>query len=297
MKKVITLLATCSLLANAAFAQIQLTTNGTTDSYMQDFEGTFTTGSHLDFLPNWNGNQVQPTPGSPRIHRDTINVHSGIAALGTLPTSTVADTVVISFIAPVNAPTVSFWAASDSARSNPGGTRPAIVYHDYSIDGGATYINKMQLGDSTSFTRVPKPYQQFTITYPSYPMPAPASFKVRFIVSRGAGTGTAARFIMDDFMISCSNIVATINKQQLSQNMTIIPNPSNGNINLQITDADLQNATVSVYDALGKLTYQQANITINNGTLWALPTTLAAGIYTITAQTAAAIYTQKAVVR
>ena len=101
---------------------------------------------------------------------------------------------------------------------------------------------------------------------------------------------------MDNFMISC-NTLATANRAQTVGAITVQPNPSNGNISLQIADAALKNATISVYDALGKLAFTQQNLSVAQGELWALPTTLSTGIYTITAQSATAFYTQKAVVR
>ena len=258
--------------------------------YTQDFEGAFMNGVRLDFLPGWFGNQVQPTAGAPRIHRDTLYPHAGVAALAAIPTSTVKDTIIVSYSLGnvATGGTLSFWAASDSAKTATG-SRSAVVYHDYSTDGGATYSTPTIVGDSVRFPRTVTSYQQYSIS-----IPVSGLLKSRFIVSRGAGIGTAARFLMDDFMITATQILNTQQKQIDAHALRITPNPNNGVFGLNIQNNNVQTGDIEIFDMLGKQVFTQKNATINT---WQMPNRLEVGVYNVVLNTENQVFAQRIIVQ
>jgi hypothetical protein len=287
MKKILTLCLTF-VMALSAQAQIDLSNM---QPHTEGFESTFTNGLRVDFLPNWFGNQVQPTAGSPRIHRDTVNRYAGAAALAALPTATVKDTIVASFTKmDASFPAISLWAASDSAKSTGSGTRSAVVYYDFSTDGGATYSAPTQLADSVYFSRVPKPYAQFNLNVPQS-VCAGTSLKVRFIVSRGAGTGTAARFLMDDITFTPTTCTA-IDRLTANNSLKITPNPNNGQFRLTIEGVTQGN--IELFDVMGKQVLSQNNVDLQ--TAWQPAETLAKGVYWLSVTANGDRLTQKIVV-
>jgi Secretion system C-terminal sorting domain len=269
-----------------ANAQISVTPGS---PYTQDFEGAFTNGTRIDFLPNWFGNQVQPTAGAPRIHRDTLYPHAGAACLAALPTATVKDTIIVTYDIGTAASfaTLNFWAASDSAKTATG-SRSAVVYHDYSLDGGILYSTPTIVGDSLRFPRNVTPYQQYSIN-----ILGSGIIKSRFVVSRGAGIGTAARFLMDDFRIEAG--VESVDKQQIdAHSLRIVPNPNNGVFSLNLENTNVQTADITVFDVLGKQVFTQKNIDVN---AWQMPNRLERGVYNIVLTSENQVFTQRIVVQ
>lgn len=292
MKKIITLFA-ASLFSALAFAQITL-------PYTQGFENvTFVTGGgtglpSVEFLPGWSGNQVQPTPTTYRIHRDTIYPRTGRACLAALPTSTVKDTIILTMNVPANnSVSMSFFGASDSARTA-AGNRPAKVNYDYSFDGGATFINKTAVGDTAGFPRRPTPYIEYTINTPANLTPTvPYSLKIRFVVTRGYGLGTAARFLMDDINIVAIPVLATERDRLNTTNLVVFPNPANETVSFRLSDRAVRNAVLTVSDLTGRTVYSQNNLNIEVNELVSLPKAFEAGHYTLILRSAENVYTQR----
>lgn len=56
-------------------------------------------------------------------------------------------------------------------------------------------------------------------------------------------------------------------KPQPSTSFLVFPNPSVGTYNIKIDDADIKNATISVFDVLGKLVYTESNTNLTAGHL------------------------------
>ncbi|MEY4926289.1 MAG: hypothetical protein RI894_725 [Bacteroidota bacterium] len=285
--------------ATATFAQVML-------PYTQDFEtATFVTGGGqgmpgVQFLPGWYGNQVQPTPASWRIHRDTIYPNStGRVCLAALPTATVRDTIILSMTVPANNQAlISFYTASDSAHTAPNGTRSAKVNYDFSFDGGFGYTQQMPIGDTAGYPRRPTPYIQTTILAP-YSVTTVGtnySLKFRMIVSRGYGVGTAARFLFDDLDVSLIPLSLTENRTVKTNSLLIAPNPASDIISFQLRDASVKNATLLITDIAGRTVYTKNNLDLDQNQRVALPNLLDSGIYTLLIQTENSIYTQKLVV-
>jgi hypothetical protein len=210
--------------------------------------------------------------------------------LAALPTATVKDTIVITYETGGEGNVLlNFWAASDSARTATG-SRGAIVYHDYSIDGGVTYSTPTQVGDSLTFPRRPTPYALYSV---AFAVPQSTTCKSRFIVSRGAGLGTAARFLMDDFELV--RVVGNDTKRHLDQqSMRIVPNPNSGIFQVNLNHTMVENATVEIFDIVGKRTWLAQNVSFSD--TWTIPQPLQKGVYTLKIATADQTFVQKVVV-
>ncbi len=295
MKKIIYSFFAVMLVAFTASAQVTL-------PYSQDFEtATFVTGTGgVQFIPGWYGNQVQPTPGTFRIHRDTIYPNStGRVCLAALPTAAVRDTIILSMTVPANNQAlISFYAASDSARTATG-NRSAKVSYDFSLDGGLGYNQKTALGDTAGFPRRPTPYMPYSILAP-YSLSTIGtnySLKFRLIVSRGYGTGTAARFLMDDVNITLvPTSVATENRQIKQSELVVFPNPANDVISFRVSDEAISDAKLVISDLTGRVVYTNDKLQLAQNQLFTLPNSLNTGNYTIAIQTASSVYVQKLVV-
>lgn len=264
-----------ALFVSAANAQIS------TFPYTQGFETPFTTvGSNVVFTPNWQGNAVAD---SNRICRDLLRPRTGVAALACLPTSTVRDTIIVSInLAGKQEAAVSFFAASDSARSAVGGTRAAVAFMETSTDGGLTYTGRTQIGDSTSFPRRPTAYRPFSYTFSSS-TDNKAAVKLRLIVGRGVGAGTTARFLMDDFVLTANNLTSTEASKAALLSFGISPNPAQRTA-INVTTATQSKGVISLYNAFGQLMQQQVVPLGDNTTV--VPTdALPSGCYFVSIRT------------
>ena len=298
MKKIITLL-TAVLFAGVSFAQVLL-------PYSQDFENvTFMTGGGIglpgvQFIPGWYGNQVQPTPASWRIHRDTIHPNlTGRVCLAALPTATVRDTIILSMTVPAyTQANINFYTASDSAHANGPGTRSAKVNYDFSFDGGFGYTQKVALGDTSGFPRTPTPYtlQSILVPYSTTTIATNYSLKFRLVVSRGYGVGTAARFLMDDFDVTLSPVTSVENRIVKSKELVVFPNPSRDVVSFRVSDNAIHNGLLRICDIAGRVIYTKTAFDLAQNQLFTLPDALQAGNYMVTIQTDDSIYTQKLLV-
>lgn len=169
-----------------------------TYSYEQSFEDNFITGTEVEFLPHWWANEVRG--GNSRVYQAGKEyAYSGQAALGVLPTGSFTAELLLHFDASgLETGEISFWARTER---NGSGNRPVVVRADFSVDGGITYSEAQQIGDETTFPNAPTEYQQYTLDIPEA-VPGQSGAVVRLRVSRGAGEGTVARLLIDDFMIS-----------------------------------------------------------------------------------------------
>jgi hypothetical protein len=300
MKKISTIIAIL-FVTMAAYAQVML-------PYTQGFENiTFVTGGGaglpgVTFIPGWYGNQVQPTPASWRIHRDTIYPNiTGRVCLAALPTATVRDTIILSMTVPANnQAVVSFFAASDSAHTaNTGGTRSAKATYEFSYDGGLAYTQKAPIGDTAGLPRRPTPYMQYTYLapYSVTTVGTDYSLKMRIIVSRGYGVGTAARFLMDDFDISLLPLsVATENHRIKTDAILVFPTPTADIVSFRVTDSDVVDANLTITDLAGRTVFTKSKLSLAKNQLFSLPTTLQSGHYTLLLQTGESTYVHKVVV-
>ena len=200
MKKIFTLL-TLALLSLGGKAQIN------SFPATEGFEAPFDTGLNVIFIPNWLGNIVTSITPHFRIFADSVNTHSGAQSLAAIPTSTTTDTIVVAMeLTSAQNLSMSFWAKAD-ANGSPQGTRSDVVYASTSIDGGVTYGAATQIGDSVVFANTSgQSWNQYT--YPFSPnTDGQSNVKLRITIARSvSGSGTAAKFNMDDVTFTSSTV-------------------------------------------------------------------------------------------
>lgn len=268
MKKIFTLF-TLALLSFGAKAQIS------SFPATQGFEAAFDTGFNVIFVPNWVGSYVRPRVALQRIFADSVNFRTGAQALAAIPTSTTPDTIIANLnLSTSSNLTMTLWAKGEI---NGTGTRSAILSASTSIDGGLTYGNTTQIGDSVIFANATS--QSYNLY--NYPFAAntnnQANVRLRLIVSRGAGSGTAARFLMDDVTFTSSTVdvfpPATVSAVATSTST------------VEVTFTEAVNSTAlntANYTGISGLTSVTLNVTNDKATLTFSPALVEGNFYNIT---------------
>ncbi len=167
--------------------------------YHQGFETPFKEhGTDVYFTENWFGNQVQATKA--RIYHAGENQRNGNYALSVQPIASFDGQIIMDLdLTGMGQLRVHFYARTIK---NGTGSRPLLVVMSTSIDGGANYIHKENIGDETSF-----PNQDTEYALYKYDIPASAGnkpdvkLKIDIIYTVAFGDGTAARIFFDDFHI------------------------------------------------------------------------------------------------
>ena len=163
----------------------------------QDFEGAFSTSSYPEpFLPGWYANEFRSS--SSRVFRLTSGGIEGSVALAVQPISTFTGRIWIRLVPRgLSNPRVIFWAKSIK---NGQGNRPAQVYASWSTTLDGTYQGRDLLGSETQFSNSNQEFEKVTLLVP----PDLAQEEEVFLsleIGVGAGTGTAARWVMDEFTL------------------------------------------------------------------------------------------------
>jgi len=144
-------------------------------------------------------------------------MRTGAGSLGVIPISTFNGAIIVnlSFSSLTNA-VANFWARSVQ---NSTGSKPAIVNFSVSTDGGATYSLPIQIGTETTFPNATTPYANYSYNFPSSTF-TQSSVKLKIVVSPGTtGSGTTARFVMDDFSLTGDSLADVIPPTILSLNV------------------------------------------------------------------------------
>ncbi|PRY86321.1 lamin tail-like protein [Mongoliibacter ruber] len=160
---------------------------------IQDFEKDFTILNHpKEFLPNWSANEVRGT--SSRVFQAKGEGRFGSQALGVQAISSFNGVIYHKTSTKTfTNPKLAFFAKS---KSNGTGDRPVLPYISFSSDG-ENYENPIQVGDEKTFANRNNDYTLFEI-------PIPLIFQnqdliwIKYEIRFGPGTGSAARFFMDD---------------------------------------------------------------------------------------------------
>ena len=163
----------------------------------QDFESNFLIVNHPEeFLADWSANEVRTTAA--RVFQAPGEGRSGSRALGVQPISSFKGEIYTRlFPDNFSDPKIAFFAKS---RQNGSGNRPADVSIWFSALGYEEFSFSVPVGDENTFSNQNSDYRLFEI-------PIPEDFKnleelfVKIEVKFGSGTGSAARFFMDDFGI------------------------------------------------------------------------------------------------
>lgn len=161
----------------------------------QDFENNFQEASFPDeFLPGWYGNEVRST--SARIFQLPGQGIGGSKALAVQPIASFDGKIWIR-LAPssFSAPELLFFAKTIQ---NGSGTRPALVFYSWGKGLEGAFSAPIQLGTDGEFPNQNRDFQQYRLDLPD-------SFKeldtvyLSLDIRYGPGTGSAARWVMDDF--------------------------------------------------------------------------------------------------
>ncbi|MCF1752046.1 lamin tail domain-containing protein [Mariniradius sediminis] len=161
---------------------------------VQGFEDAFEIVSHPEeFLPFWSANEVRST--SSRIFQAPGKGRNDSKALAIQPLSTFEGQV---FFRIENLdfqnPKLAFFARTES---NGTGNRPALLFLSFAREGETVFTNNIQIGNSETFPNKNTAFQLFEIPIPE-PFKNLRNFTIRWSISVGPGTGSAARVFLDD---------------------------------------------------------------------------------------------------
>ncbi|WP_166637317.1 lamin tail domain-containing protein [Algoriphagus boseongensis] len=164
-------------------------------SQIQDFEKEFSISSYPDeFLPGWYGNEVRATTS--RIFQSLGLGRGGSKALAIQPISTFNGVLWIRLNLEANpSKKVVFWARS---QQNGAGNRPALVFYSWGKGLDGEFSGKTQLGSNSEFPNVNQDFRRFILEVPEE-LGSEEEIILRLEVNYGNGTGSAARWLMDDF--------------------------------------------------------------------------------------------------
>jgi hypothetical protein len=163
---------------------------------VQDFESSFDIVNHPEeFLPNWSANELRSSAS--RVFQASGEGLNGSKALGVQPISSFKGELYIR-ASTINLldPKVAFFGKT---RQNGTGNRPAIVEVSFSIDF-QNFGSKIQIVPENTFPNRNTDYRLYEIPISDeYHDQEELILKVE--IKYGPGTGSAARFFMDDFGI------------------------------------------------------------------------------------------------
>lgn len=163
----------------------------------QDFEGSITIVSYPQpFLPGWYANDLRSTAS--RVFRLPTGGVNGSAALAIQPISTFTGRIWVRLQPKgMGNPRVVFWAKT---LKNGTGTRPALVYASWASTLGGNYQDRMPVGDVNQFPNQITSFSKLELEVPAQFAGLEEVF-LSLEVGIGAGTGSAARWVMDAFSL------------------------------------------------------------------------------------------------
>ncbi|GMQ26355.1 lamin tail domain-containing protein [Algoriphagus sp. oki45] len=161
----------------------------------QSFESPFQIQSFPEeFLPGWWGNEVRST--SARIFRSGSAGREGSGALAVQPISTFNGVLWVRLSTEgLSDPKVSFWARS---LRNGTGSRPAVVYYSWGKSLNGEYEGRTRLGEENEFGNEDQEFRRYILDLPEE-MRSETEFFLKLDIEYGPGSGSAARWLMDDF--------------------------------------------------------------------------------------------------
>lgn len=161
----------------------------------EDFEQDFRIVNDPDeFIPGWRGNELREN--SSRIFQSNSSGKEGSRCLAVQPISTFDGELTVRLSpADFENPAIKFWARSIR---NGSGSRPALVFYGFeeSLDSG--FSEMVQIGDNSEFANEDQIFRQFKIELPDSLRGFEEIF-FRLKIEYGPGTGSAARWLLDDF--------------------------------------------------------------------------------------------------
>ena len=164
---------------------------------MQGFQSPFTIQSYPQpFLPGWYANDLRAT--SSRVFRLATGGINGSVALAVQPISSFTGKV-WARLSPkgMSNPRVIFWAKT---LKNGTGTRPALVHISWSASLEGTYQERMLLGHAAQFPNANLNFSRFELEVPAA-FTGLEELYLQLEIAVGSGTGSAARWVLDDFSL------------------------------------------------------------------------------------------------
>ncbi|WP_111671587.1 lamin tail domain-containing protein [Algoriphagus litoralis] len=184
-------------LKKLAFISLFFLELGITESFSQrqDFEGDFQVSSNPEeFLPGWLGNDVRAT--SARIFQISNQGRNNSRALAVQPISSFDGKIWVRLNpSSFENPRVEFFAKT---LQNGSGNRPVLVFYSWGEGLEGAFSEPIQIGENQEFSNETRDFKKYTIDLPEiYKTSEEAilSLEIRY----GAGSGSSARWIMDDF--------------------------------------------------------------------------------------------------
>lgn len=162
---------------------------------MQDFESPFDIVNFPEeFLPGWTGNEIKSTAS--RIFQSGNLGKSGGKALAVQPISTFNGELIVR-LSPKNLlnPQVQFWSRSVQ---NGTGNRLAQVFYSWSGSIDRDFSAPQLLGEANEFGNENQEFRKFQFALPPEFEDSDQVF-LRMEIRYGPGTGSCARWVMDDF--------------------------------------------------------------------------------------------------
>lgn len=148
----------------------------------------------LEFLPGWYGNEVSST--SSRIFQSSELGRNGSKALVVQPISTFNGKIWVRLNpSDFQNPEVEFFARSIQ---NGTGNRPALVFYSWVRDLDGAFSTPVQIGDDSEFANQNQSFRKFRIEIPKDLKTAAEVFLI-LEIRYGSGSGSAARWVLDDF--------------------------------------------------------------------------------------------------
>jgi hypothetical protein len=163
----------------------------------QGFQSPFTIQSYPQpFLPGWYANDLRAT--SSRVFRLATGGINGSVALAVQPISSFTGKVWVR-LSPkgMSNPRVIFWAKT---LKNGTGTRPALVHISWSASLEGNYQERMLLGHSAQFPNANLNFSRFELEVPAT-FTGLEELYLQLEIAVGTGTGSAARWVLDDFSL------------------------------------------------------------------------------------------------
>ncbi|MCH7401461.1 lamin tail domain-containing protein [Belliella kenyensis] len=161
---------------------------------VQDFESNFRIVNHPEeFLPFWSANDLRSTAS--RIFQANGEGRNGSRALAAQPIASFDGEIFVK-ISPENyiEPKIAFFGKS---KQNGSGSRFTTVFVSFSRDE-ISYSIPVAVGNVESFPNFDTDFKLYEVFVPEE-FAEDISVTVKFDIKYGAGTGSSARFFMDDF--------------------------------------------------------------------------------------------------
>ena len=147
-----------------------------------------------EFLPGWYGNEVRETAS--RIFQANGVGRENSRALAVQPISTFNGQLWIRINPEGNTEKkVVFWAKS---MQNGTGTRPALVFYSWGKGLSGEFVGRTSLGGDLEFRNENQEFRKFTLEVPES-LAGEDEIFLKIEINYGPGTGSAARWILDDF--------------------------------------------------------------------------------------------------